>query len=108
MNSATLPESGSWTHSFEEDAGDVRTYRPSQGWAFPPARRPRATLAFGPGGAVEIGTPGPDDRLRRTSATVTALGMQRFRLDSGGASLGQIELVAATPDRLKLRWLSQA
>ena len=47
MNQASIQ--GSWTHSFEEDQGDVLVYRPTHAFAFPPARRGRETLEFGEG-----------------------------------------------------------
>ncbi len=53
-----------WLHSFEEDDGDIEVYRPD-GYDFPPARRPRAGVEFGPGGLFADLTPGPDDRPER-------------------------------------------
>jgi hypothetical protein len=72
--------SGEWTHSFEEDEGDVQVYRPSASFAFPPSRRSRETLEFAAPGQVVIGAPGPDDRLQRTTSSLTPLGMNRFRI----------------------------
>ena len=90
---------GSWTHSFEEDEpGDVQVYRPTHSFAFPPARRGRECLEFGAGGQVEQSMPGADDRPRSSSAGVTALGMNRYRL--GGTV---IEVLEMTADRLRLR-----
>lgn len=96
---------GSWTHSYEEDAGDVQVYRRSEAFAFPPSRRGRETLAFGDGGRMTNSTPGPDDRPQRSSGTVTALGRNRFRLQAGNGAGMQIEVVEATPDALRIRRL---
>src|SRR5687768_13478339 len=95
---------GSWTHSFEEDEGDVQVYRPTQSFEFPPARRGREILEFGAGGALTEQTPGPDDRPRATMGTWTALGMNRFGLGGTPEAPGQvIEVVEQTPEMLKIR-----
>lgn len=92
---------GSWTHSHEEDSADLRVYRPTDAFAFPPGRRGRETLEFGTAGQMITGTPGPDDRQIRTGAT--SLGMHRYRLD-GGQTPGQIiEIVQWEPGLLKVR-----
>lgn len=97
---------GSWTHSYEEDgSADVQVYRPTQAFAFPPGRRGRATLEFGAAGQMVSGMPGPDDGQSKTGATLTSLGMNRYRLD-GGQTPGQvIEIVQSEPDLLKVRRL---
>lgn len=92
---------GSWTHSFEEDQGEVEVYRPSASFPFPPARRGRETLSFDGGGAM-AGMPGPDDRQQRAPVSVTALGMNRFRID-GGPLAGEIEVLEQSPEILRLR-----
>ena len=98
MNQASIQ--GSWTHSFEEDQGDVLVYRPTHSFAFPPARG-RETLEFGEGGELTERMPGPDDRPRDTTGSWTALGMNRFRL---GDAMGRvIEVVEHTPSILKIR-----
>ena len=94
---------GSWTHSYEEDEGDVQVYRRSDAFAFPPSRRGRETLRFDPGGQVTNSLPGPDDRQRHSSATVTALGMNRYRFEGGVAAGTVIEVVEVTPETLRLR-----
>jgi hypothetical protein len=91
--------SGAWTHSFEEDEGNVQVYRPSNSFAFPPSRRGRETLEFGAPGQVITGVPGPDDRLQRTTSSLTPLGMNRFRIGEGRT----IEVVEAGSDILKVR-----
>lgn len=94
---------GSWTHSYEEDEGEVQVYRRSDSFAFPASRRGRETLSFGTGGQMSNSMPGPDDRQQHSSGTVTGLGMNRYRFD-GGADPGKvIEVVSAAPDRLCLR-----
>lgn len=72
--------SGNWTHSFEEDEGDVQVYRPSGSFAFPPSRRGRETLDFSQADRVDSGMPGADDKRQHTSSTIVALGMNRFRI----------------------------
>jgi hypothetical protein len=98
MQQANAP-SGAWAHSFEEDAGDIQVYRPQETFPFPPSRKGRETLDFQQAGQVVSGMPGPDDRQVHSSARVTALGMNRFRL--GDARV--IEVVESGPDVLKVR-----
>lgn len=103
MNQASIQ--GSWTHSFEEDQGDVLVYRPTQGFAFPPARG-RETLEFGAGGELTERMPGPDDRPRDRAGNWTALGMNRFRLGGATDAPGRaIEVLEYTPSILKIRKL---
>ena len=91
--------SGTWAHSFEEDEGDVQVYRPHDTFPFPPSRQGRETLDFRGAGQVVSGMPGADDRQVRSAASVTALGMNRFRL--GDARV--IEVLEAGPDVLRIR-----
>ena len=105
MSQAGAGLAGSWTHSYEEDEGDVRLYRPSASFAFPPSRRGRETLDFGAAGQVQTGMPGPDDRRVLANAKLTSLGMQRYRLEEGGTPGQVIEIVEAGPDMLKVRYL---
>ena len=95
--------SGSWTHSFEEDGSDGTLYRPTQGFSFPPSRRGRETLEFDGAGQVRIGTPGPDDRPRLSSWTMTSQGANRYRLENGGMPAQMLEIVESAPDKLKVR-----
>ena len=90
---------GSWTHSFEEDEGDIQVYRPSNSFAFPPARRARETLEFATPGQIVTGIPGPDDKLQRISSSLTPMGMGRFRI--GEARV--IEVIQLASDILKLK-----
>lgn len=96
---------GNWTHSFEEDGAGVLVYRPTHGFAFPPSRRGRETLEIDQSGHVVSGTPGPDDRQRVSTASMTALGMNRFRLDGTALPAQVIEIVEARPDMLRLRYV---
>lgn len=101
MNQTSIQ--GSWTHSFEENQGDILVYRPTHSFAFPPARG-RETLEFGQGGELIEWAPGPDDRPRDTAGRWTALGMNRFQLRGTANALGQvIEVVEYTPEILKIR-----
>ncbi len=103
-DSGPLP-TGRWTHSYEEDVGDVQVYRRSETFLFPPSRRGRETLAFGEGGQLTNSTPGPDDRARHSSGSVTALGRNRFRLRTGESAGSDIEVVEVAPDALRIRRL---
>jgi hypothetical protein len=104
---------GNWTHSYEEDGADVQVYRPTHGFAFPLSRRGRETLAFGAGGQLLSGAPGPDDRQVIAGSMLTSLGMSRYRVDGGGGgggggelAAGQvIEIVESDPSVLKIRLL---
>ena len=89
---------GSWTHSFEEDTGSEQVFRPTASFSFPPSRRSRSTLDFGTG-QMMTAVAGPDDKLQRSVAPVTPLGMQRYRLGDGR----EIEVVEAGSDVLRIR-----
>jgi hypothetical protein len=100
METAQQPAlGGTWTHSFEEDAGDVQVYRRSDAFTFPPSRRPRETLDFQQAGQVVSGMPGADDRRQMAGASLTPLGMNRFRIGEGRV----IEIIESGADILKLR-----
>ena len=110
MNTA-LP-SGSWTHSFEEDADGVEVYRPTATFPFPPSRKGRKVLEFEAGaGNMAAGgmrmtsmSPGPDDRPRAGPSTqLLPLGMGRYALaGTRAAQQDVIEIVEATPEILRL------
>jgi hypothetical protein len=51
---------GRWVHSWEEDSGDVRTYRRA-GFAFPLSRRPRHIIELMADGSFESRSGGPAD-----------------------------------------------
>ena len=94
---------GNWTHSYEEDEGDIEVYRPSDGFAFPPSRRGRDTLNFGAEGSMSSSTAGPDDRQQHTSGAVTPLESNRYRFEAGATGASEIEVVSVEADRLRLR-----
>jgi hypothetical protein len=96
---------GNWTHSFEEDDDGVQVFRLTDQFAFPPSRRGRETLQIGQSGQLLVGAPGPDDRQRLNAASLTPLGMQRFRLDGTALPAQVIEIVEAGPEMLKLRYV---
>ena len=98
MGGAEQGPSGSWTHSFEEDTGSEQVFRRTGGYSFPASRRPRDMLDFS---AAQIVTavPGPDDKLQHSSATLTALGMQRYRLGDGR----ELEIMEAGADVLRVK-----
>ncbi|MGK5046730.1 hypothetical protein ACQ4WP_12615 [Janthinobacterium sp. GB4P2] len=103
--------SGSWTHSFEEDADGIEVYRPTATFTFPPSRKGRKVLEFcAPAGAMAQGeatltsmTPGPDDRPRAGSVTrLVPLGMGRYALSDVAGAQDVIDIVEATPDVVRL------
>jgi hypothetical protein len=85
-----------WVHSHEEDAGDVRVYRPAD-YDFPPARGRRG-FELRPGGELVTYGPGATDRPE------AATGRWSFS-DSGRVKLGgeELEIVSVSPDRLEVR-----
>lgn len=94
---------GNWTHSFEEDEGDIQVYRPTHSFAFPPARG-RESLVFGEGGELTQQTPGPDDRPRDTGGALKPLGMNRYGSQGAEDASGEvIEIVEQTPELMKIR-----
>jgi hypothetical protein len=103
MDQGSTPLRGSWTHSFEEDSGDIQVYRPTDSFTFPPSRRGREVLEFGEGGNLTEWAPGPDDRPRSKAGRWTPLGMNRFRLEGAEVSSRIIEVVEQTPEILKIR-----
>ena len=106
----TALPSGSWTHSFEEDADGIEVYRPTATFAFPPSRKGRKVLEFGAPAAMaqEEATltsvaPGPDDRPRAGSVTrLRPLGMGRYALGDASGAQDVIDIVEATPEVLRL------
>lgn len=92
---------GSWTHSHEEDSGDLVVYRPSS-YAFPRSRG-RDSFELAADGSLGARAIGPDDR------SVASPGS--WELSAGGLALRPgagrperaFEVVSAAPDRLVLR-----
>jgi hypothetical protein len=91
--------SGNWTHSFEEDEGDVQVCRLSGSFAFPPSRRGRETLDFSQSGQVDSGMPGADDKRQHSTSSVVPMVMNRFRIGEGRV----IEVIESGPDVLKVK-----
>ncbi|MGW4637715.1 hypothetical protein ACWEN6_04260 [Sphaerisporangium sp. NPDC004334] len=54
---------GAWLHSYEEDTETTSVYR-TQGYPFPPSRRPRRGLEFRADGTFVALLPGSADRPR--------------------------------------------
>ena len=102
MNQQNPAPTGAWTHSFEEDEGDLLVFRPSMSFSFPPSRRFRETLVF-EGDSVTSGMPGPDDRTQHSSGSITVLGNNLFRFEEGERSGQVFEMVEVNSDRLVLR-----
>lgn len=98
MNGAEQDLAGSWTHSFEEDTAGEQVFRRTGAYTFPASRRPRDMLDFSAAQTTTV-MPGPDDKLQRSSAPLTSLGMQRYRLGDGR----ELEVVEAGADVLKVK-----
>lgn len=96
---ADLLERG-WTHSHEEDRGDRRVYRPSEG-DFPPARG-RDSFTLAAEGSLEVGGPGPDDRPVSSTGTWRLAG-NRLELSPYGASPIHLIVESVDPTRLVVR-----
>lgn len=88
---------GSWTHSFEEDSGDEQVFRPSEAFEFPPSRRPRDTLDFSTG-QMSTATPGPDDRVQRSTSAMTSTGTNRVVVNGR-----ELDIIEVRPDMLRVR-----
>jgi hypothetical protein len=102
MNHENTAPIGAWTHSFEEDEGNVLVFRPSESFSFPPSRRFRETLVF-EGDSVTSGMPGPDDRTRHSTSSITVLGHNLFRFEAGERAGQVFEMVEVTSERLMLQ-----
>ena len=87
------PQPGEWTHSHEEDEQNIRVYRRTDSFAFPPTRAGRDWLRVDTSGEIVQLTPGPDDRPRPTG--------EPFRADSPQPHGPQV--VEATDTLLKIR-----
>jgi hypothetical protein len=101
MNS--LPDSlfQHWTHSYEEDSGQVQVFRPSDS-DFPLTRAPRRSYEFKRSGQVfRIGT-GPADDPMETKGIFRQTGTSELTLQFDG-SLVRIEILHCDNNLLKIR-----
>jgi hypothetical protein len=98
------PPIGSWSHSYEEDEGGVRVYRPTHSFAFPPSRRGRDTLVFEADGKLVIHSLGADDTSHARASRWTHVGEREVGLGGmPGAPEEIVEIIESTPDVLKVR-----
>jgi hypothetical protein len=93
---------GRWLHSHEEDEDDVRVYRPA-GYDLPPARGRRG-LEFRPDGELLVIGPGPADKPETAAGHWEPAGKHRARVSLPEGEARDLEIVAAEPDRLAVRW----
>jgi hypothetical protein len=92
-----------WSHSFEDDSGDVRVYRPGE-YPFPRARG-RAGIELRPDGAFvdwEIGR-GDGNQPRTGRWQEESPGRVRVTLDGDNRPPFGLEIVEVTADILKVR-----
>jgi hypothetical protein len=91
---------GAWTHSHEEDDGEILVYRPSA-WDFPPARG-RDSLELRGDGTLARRNPGPDDRSVVNPGTWDLVG-HRLGLYQSGTSEIFFDVDEVSDDRLVVR-----
>ncbi len=89
-----------WTHSHEEDEGDLLVFRPSDR-EFPPARG-RDSFDLGPDQELTRGGPGPDDR-RMTQAGTWSVDGRQLILRVPGRPEERLEIVSVDPEKLVVR-----
>jgi hypothetical protein len=102
------PLVGRWIHSREEDAGSLRTYRPS-GWQLPLTRLPRHALALEADGRVVSRSAGPADaRTAREGRWVIEPGTSVvLRFDwRDGAPPARIEVITCVKELLQVSVVS--
>ena len=92
-----------WGHSFEEDEGDVRVYRPAE-YDFPRARG-RAGIEFRPDGTFIDWVIGPGDATEPVNARwqTEAPGRVVASFEGEARPARAFEIVEVGPDVLKLR-----
>ena len=92
---------GRWTHSFEEDRGDVLVYRPSD-HNFP--RSPgRDGIEFSADGSCTEWVPRRGDALEPVPGRWRATGDGRLHVTTDRGEQRVIEVVQLGPDRLEIR-----
>jgi hypothetical protein len=92
-----------WSHSFEEDTGDVHVYRPAE-YPFPPARG-RGGLELALDGTFVEWAVGRGDARQPVAGRwqEEAPGRVRVSFDADARPAFDLEIVAAAPDVLKVR-----
>lgn len=102
MDASELPISGRWLHSFEEDSGDVRVYRP-EGYDFPPARG-RAGIELLPDGTFIDMQIGPTDAHQNVQGRWEYVGTGIIRLSFDDPQRDRaVEIVECGEQKLCLR-----
>lgn len=94
---------GAWTHSYEEDRGDIRVYRPFD-YNFPPARH-RTSFELGRDGTFVLYVPAPSDGRDAVHGHWEATGPNSLRawFDDPKIATITMTIVSAERDRLELR-----
>ena len=92
---------GRWTHSFEEDHGDVMVYRPAD-HDLPWPRR-RAGIDFAPDGTYVEWVVGREGTRRPVAGRWRAGEGGRIELSGEAGAPQVVEVVLLAPDRLELR-----
>jgi hypothetical protein len=94
-----------WSHSFEEDHGDVRVYRPVE-FDFPRARG-RGGIEFRDDGSYVDWATGPGDARQPRPGSWRREGAGRLRITTATGEQRTVTVLRVTPDRLELRAGSQ-
>jgi hypothetical protein len=93
----------SWMHSFEEDQGNIRVFRPTN-FSFPLSRRPRLGLEIRADGTFIELRPGPADKPERFEGRWQAVSSAQLRATfAGGSGDRTLEVVHCDSNVLKLR-----
>jgi hypothetical protein len=95
-----------WVHSWEEDSGAIRTYRP-EGSSLPLSRRPRQIIEFGEDSRFISRGAGPADaRVSREGGwELSEAGVLTLRWDDEGKQATS-QIVECTEEVLQVRMLS--
>jgi hypothetical protein len=90
-----------WMHSWEEDAGKERVFRPAS-YDFNLTRRPRESFELKPDGALILGEPSPSDRLDESHGTWEILDDDKLVFHSGSKSKPEkkMRIKSLSDDRL--------
>lgn len=103
MDASELPISGRWLHSFEEDSGDTRVYRPADSEL--PRARGRAGIEFLPDGTFIDRQIGPTDAPQEVRGRWEYVGAGVVRLSFADANQQDrtVEIVQCDEQKLCLR-----